>query len=759
MTKRIFALVMVMAMVVCAFAACSGDTDTQSGATADQAGTSSTVEQKPAVYQEIDLADVVEHKDYTSVYETIGSKVTIDMVEEDADTGLAYATVDGVKYELGMDFLSGAMVYNTSVPAGSTEYTTEEDVFNEWWKLYIQRWNYLAAEIPLYSNQYFDLYNAKIQNFVTTPYWGPADAIIASKVKDGAENSVILGSATDLSGAFRNSSWGKSNPGSSDLDVENLTTGYSTVQTNSEGAFVWNMQALAEEPTSVVNEDGTLTYTIKIKEGLVFSDGSAITAKNYLAGIVANSTPVSVVAGGTGASGLYNVGYDEFMAYDGTNDGEDVEGVTASKYFSGIKLVDDYTFTVTFLADYANYYYKMTYAGYSPVPMALYLGDAELVVAEDGSVGISDNFYAKAEVDGAETYTTAATIIENLKWNSDLPWSGPYVVKNYDESTLIATLERNPNYPGDDARGTASIDTITYIKVETETQMDKFTQGEVDVIAGITGAAETEAALKVVNDNPEKYAETHYDRAGYGKIGFRGDLGPTNFVEVRQAIMYTINRPDFAQTFTGGYGSVVHGPYYTGYSAYKAVEDEINLNQYTYSADSAIAVLEEAGWIYDENGNQFDKGTDAVRYKKLEGYEKSAQNLQYATVDGKYKTVKINGEYYMPLAINWYGTQPNDVTDQLITAWQTNPTATTDIGAYITYTSCDFNSGLYGEYLQMSEYGWDGVAKLCAINFATGFTSAAYDYYFYWTIDPDLYDAYSGYYIMDEADFMENYAE
>lgn len=749
MTKRILALVLACVLSVFAFAACDNDGET----TSNTSGNESTNEQPKATYQEIDLADVVEHKDFTSVYEMIGSKVTIDMVEEDEDTGLAYVTVDGVKYELGMDFLSGAMVYNSP----------DEDTFNQWWKLYIQRWNYLVPEVPLYSNQYFDLYNAKIEGLVTTPYWGAADAIIAATVKEGADNSVILGSATELSGAFRNSSWGKSSPGSSDLDIENLTSGYATVQTDKSGNMIWNMQALAEEPVKTLNEDGTLTYTIKIKEDLVFSDGSAINAKNYIAGILANSTLVGQAAGGSGASGQLNVGYEEFKAYDGTNDGATVgegdEAVTASKYFSGIKLVDDYTFSVTFLKDYANYYYVMQYAAYSPSPMALYLGSNDIIVAEDGSCGLSDDFYKKVEKDGTETYAMVETIKANLKWDSKLPYSGPYVVKNYDEAALIATLELNPNYPGDDARGKASIKTITYIKTETETQMDKFLNGEVDIIAGITGAAETEAALKSVTENPDKYAETHYDRAGYGKLAFRADLGPAAFLEVRQAVMYTINRPEFAQAFTGGYGTVVHGPYYEGYSAFQAVKDDINLNQYTYSKDSAIDVLVEGGWIYDENGNQFDAGVDAVRYKKLSGYELSKQNLQYATVDGKYKTVKINGEYYMPLAINWYGTQPNDVTDLLITAWQNNATATTDIGAYIQYISCDFTSGLYAEYLQSEADGWDGVAKCAAINFATGFTSTIYDFYFNWTIDPDLFDIYSNDYLMDEADFYENYSK
>ena len=739
MNKRILSLTLVLVMVLALFAGCNNQTTDPTDPT-NGGSVSGDV-----VYQDIDLADAVEHADYTSVYDMIGANVTIDMVTEDPDTGLATVEYEGKTYELGMDFLSMAMVYNTT-PVG--DYATADDVYNEWCKLYLQRWNYLVPEVPLYSNQYFDLYNAKIENFVTGPFWAPADAIVGASIKEGEANSVILGSSTDLSGAFRSSSWGKSSPGSSDLDIENLTSGHATVQTDMNGIMIWNMTALAEEPTSVINEDGTLTYTMKIKNDLVFSDGSAITAKNYVASILANSTEVAVAAGGTGVSGMNFKGYDEFKAYTGEGD---------KVYFEGVQLLDDYTFAITIIADYANYYYAMSYAGYSPVPLALYLGENEIVVNENNQCGLSDGFYEKVQKDGVDTYVMADVINTNLAWDSDLPYSGPYYVSNYDASSLTATLTLNPNYPGDDARGVPSIETITYVKMVEETQNDQFKAGQIDVLAGITGGDQTKAALALVEESPDKYAETHYDRAGYGKLAFRCDLGPAAMTEVRQAILYTINRPEFAQTFTGGYGTVVHGPYYASFGAYQAVADEINLNQYAYSSDSAVAVLEEAGWVYNEKGEEFVPGTDAVRYKKLSGYELSKQNLQYATIDGAYKTVKIDGEYYMPLAINWYGTQPNTVTDQLITAWQTNPNATTEIGMYIGYTSADFNTGLYGEYLQIEAYGWDGVAKCAAINFATGYTSTIYDQAYYWTINPEYYADYSNNYLMDEADFWENY--
>ena len=229
------------------------------------------------------------------------------------------------------------------------------------------------------------------------------------------------------------------------------------------------------------------------------------------------------------------------------------------------------------------------------------------------------------------------------------------------------------------------------------------------------------------------------------------------FASVRQAIMYTIDRNDFASTFTGGYGSVVHGPYYTGYSAYKAVKDDIILNNYTYSVDRAVAALVEGGWIYNENGQEFKAGKDTVRYKKLSGYELTKDNLGFKTTDSKYATVKIDGNYYMPLAINYFGTQPNSVTDQLISVWSDNKTMQSAIGMYIVYTSTEFGPGLYGEYQRSTEDGYDGTPKLNAINFATGFNSAAYDYSFNWSISPDYFDYYSAAYFRDEADFFANY--
>ena len=75
--------------------------------------------------------------------------------------------------KLGMDYLSMAMVYDA---------TTNEE-YLEWWTAYIQRWNELMPEIPLYCNFYYDIYNAKIKDYYTSPYWGTADAVLYCSIK------------------------------------------------------------------------------------------------------------------------------------------------------------------------------------------------------------------------------------------------------------------------------------------------------------------------------------------------------------------------------------------------------------------------------------------------------------------------------------------------------------------------------------------------------------------------------------------------
>lgn len=677
--------------------------------------------------------------DYTSLYSQFGKDTTIADVTEDEETGLCYIEKDGVEYELGLDFLSMAMVYNTQVVDG---WDTEDDVYATWWRYYMQRWNYLMPEIPLYANEYYDLYNAQIKGtdeHPTNPYWSPAAALI-DWTSEKEDNSIIMGNTTDLSGKFRYATFGGTNPGAADLDVQNLSTGLETVATTKEGGFEWN-PTVVKSHEETMNEDGTRTYTVTIYDDLKLSDGTPVTVKNYVVFPMVFSSPVAVAAAGKDHQfGMTLEGFKTFNTYDGT------EG-SGTKELAGLRMIDDYTYSITVSADYANYFYAISYAGLSAYDVSLWIGDAD--VKDDGNgVYFTDDFYAKE----GDKYVMADHIV-TASQNTDTtyPYSGPYVVKSYDSADKSAVLELNPNFKGNYEGVKPTIAKVVYKKIVSSTQLEDLKAGTLDVIAGITGGDETNEALALADGSDGKYVYTHYSRAGYGKLGFRADYGPAQFTEVRQAIAYCMDRAKFAKDFTGGYGGVVDGPYYSGSWMYKAAVDQgMILNAYATSVDSAIEVLTEGGWVYDAEGNDYVEG---VRYKKIPGDIATENDINYKSKDGAYVTTKVGDDYYMPLVLNWYGTSDNPFTDQLMTGFASNDNVIA-AGFNVQYTIGDF-SPMLDELYQAAVYGYySGSPMYSVFNFATGFTSAAYDYSYQMTIDPAMYDDYSAYYIKDQADIF-----
>jgi len=758
--KKLVALFLAMILVIGA-AACTGTNNNSSAAptesskaaeastaeasTPAESSAEETPEVEPIWSNEFDVMTLGNYEygtDYVSLYEQFGKGITIADVIEDPDTGFAYITDDkGELRELGLDFLTMAMVYNDE-PAG--DYATADDVYAAWWRLYITRWNALLPEIPLYSNEYYDLYNAQIkgvEEHPTNPFWSPVNALI-DWTSEKPENDIILGNSTELSGQFRSPSFGKSSPGASDNDIGSLTTELSTVVTTKEGGYAWNDTVVKSHEESE-DEEGNKTFKIEIYDDLFFSDGSPVTAKDYVAGTLASLSPVWTQAAGRETNGLTIVGWkDAYQKYAGP-------GTEGTKELAGLRLYDDYNFSVTISSDYIPYFYDISYAGFSAVYAAQWIGDAQIMDDGNGCY-LSDDFYAK---DGdnfvmAQHIKDTATLTTEEAYAA-YPWSGPYAVQSFDTTDSTAVLVRNEYYKGNYEGAKPSIDRITYKRVVSATQLEDFKAGGLDVIAAITGGAETDEALKLADGSNGAYVYTHYSRAGYGKLGFRADYGPAQFQSVRQAIAYCMDRAQFAKDFTGGYGGVVDGPYYTGSWMYKAAMDQgMLLNSYATSSDSAIEVLEADGWIYGADGKEYTSG---VRYKMIPGDIINENDKNYQSVDGEYKTVEIDGNYYMPLVINWYGTADNPFTDLLQTGFKENANVEA-CGMKVYNTIGDF-APMLDELYQQAAYGYyAGTPMYCAFNFATGFNSAAYDYAFNMTIDPGMYDDHSVYYIKDYAD-------
>ncbi len=573
-----------------------------------------------------------------------------------------------------------------------------------------------------------------------------------------SKNKVVLGNVTDLSGEFRWPSFTGGNPGAADLDINTLTSGYSTMETNRSGDYVWN-KTVVKEHTEVEDENGNYVITIEINPGLKFSDGTELKAVNYVAYVLAFSTKILKAAGSTGMAGQTYVGYSAFNAYIG----EDVAVEGATKEFAGVRLLGDYKFSLTVdaAAGYYPYYYAYTYGAVSPYDLKLVLGDNVEIKDDGNGCYLSETWYAKTAESTAEApkFERTARFAAAREDISTYPFSGPYVIKSFDKSTKEAVLEINPNYAGNFEGQKPSIKTVVYRKIVSETQLSLFKSGEIDILAGISGGEDTNEALDLVEKNKDKFAYVSYQRAGYGKVQFECDFGPTMFASVRKAICYVLDTNEFASVYTGGYGTVVYAPYSPDFTAWKVNKDllESKLVDYSYSVANAKKALEDDGWVYNSKGEAYvegQSGVDSVRYKKLTKEEAEAcdgANKTYESVantDGiTYKTVEVNGEYYMPLVINWLGTLPNPVTDQLVTKL-VGTEDVKSVGMVVRSVTTENFSELLNSINRAGDYTEPVYGMY---NLATGWTSAIYDYAYNWSLDP-MYFPYSANKLFDEYD-------
>lgn len=515
---------------------------------------------------------------------------------------------------------------------------------------------------------------------------------------DKASGQFIIGNITEMSGDWE-TIWTNN---AADKDVLDLISGYGVVAQTRAGEFVWDMTTL-KDVQEVENADGSKTFTFTLNENLKWNDGEKVTAKDYVwiylflgnKGL-ANAFELS------GNGGVDFVGQEEF-------------NTDAVKYFSGLRLLGEYQFSATVKADSLPYYYDKLMVSFNPYPMHVWLPE-DVTVVDNGN-GI--------EWGTEVTYEKIKDTVEAARWDStDRVSCGAYNLKSFDESSRQAILEANPDYLGNFEGQKPSIQKIIYVKVIEETQMDMLKTGQVDILTGITGGAEVNAALDLVEEGG--FAESHYERNGYGKVDFFCDFGPTQFVEVRHAIAYLLDREEFANTFCGGYGAVVHGPYGFAMWMYQESKDELNstLETYAYNVNKAIETLVAGGWTLNEKGEAYTSG---IRYKKVTAEE--AENC--STI-----VTLADGTLLMPLIIEWLSSENNSVSDLLVTMLAKNST-TEQAGVKINQTVVSFDELLNYMYRDASQGDKYGVPTYHMTNLATGFY-AYYDQSYAWTRDPEL---------------------
>ena len=505
---------------------------------------------------------------------------------------------------------------------------------------------------------------------------------------------MVIGSINQVINEFYDTGFSTSETNYNMYDL--IHGGYDTVVFSKEGEFQYNDTVVASHEETE-NEDGTKTYTVTINDGLVWSDGTPITAKDYVfAVLLENSDEMAGVDGYPCNGGYSYVGYDEWL--DGSADA-----------FAGVHLVDDMTFSLTVKAEELPYHYDITYATLRPRPLHVIAPECDVEDTENGAT-ITGDFTTELL---QETINNVET---GYRYNPKVT-CGPYLFDNFDEASQQATLKANPEFVGDYRGVKPSIETLVIKTVSSDTMMNELESGSVDLLYSCSGGDTINAGLDLVEEG--KAADTTYMRNGYGKIQFDCSVFPTDSQNVRQAIAYCLDRNEFARQYTGGYGSVVHSFYGLAQWEYQDSVEWINenLNTYEMNVEEAKKLLEEDGWNLNADGTPY-----------------SGTGTRYKDVDGELK----------PLVITWCNSEGNPVSELLATML---PETMAEAGMELQATTTDFAT-LQNGILHAGDTMYN------MYNLATGFATANSPWYYFssdeawmgnyntnWIADEELNDA------------------
>lgn len=508
--------------------------------------------------------------------------------------------------------------------------------------------------------------------------------ILAKVPKTEPKGQIIVGDGSEPDDSMING-WTNNTPNHNAKVLMHL--GYNTFELDRTNEPVANSVVL-KNYTRTENADGSVTYEEEIYDNLKWSDGTPITAQDYIFSIMIGSSKAMGELGSDIDLGATYNGYDAFTQ----GDGNDVA-------FKGLRLLSNTKFSVTISKDELPNYYEIALgATVGPVPMKAYLPEHKLVDSEEGV-----KFDKPVTV--ADLEKTVMDPVNGYRFNPQ-PVAGPYLFKGFDKDNKAITLERNPEFLGTFDGWLPQIKTIIIKGISRATRFDELEKGTVDILSPVNGKDIDEGKAKVEASN-DKLTYKTFDRNGFGYLTFHTDVGPTQFAEVRQAIAHSLDRDEFIRNFSGGYGFVVNGYYGAAQWEYKENKDEIDskLNKYPFDLNKAKELLIAGGWTLNASGADFVEGTDEVRYKKLE--------------DGN----------LMPLIIRWAKTENNPVSDLLTAALPEN---VAKIGMKIEDTAMTFPKLIENLYASPSDKTKRDAYHL--YNLALGFA----DVNTYWrTFNPD----------------------
>lgn len=395
----------------------------------------------------------------------------------------------------------------------------------------------------------------------------------------------------------------------------------SMIKVKGDGTYENN---LAEE---IEISDDNKTYTFHIRDDANYSDGTPVTANDY----------------------LFTMKLYMDASYDGQSDPLSWNVVGAEEYnkgtaaeISGIKVIDDKTVEVT-VSDY----------------------DAMTQINLGSVAPLSEAYYGKDYKQGD---------LESVKALNTKPMgAGPYVLTKYAAGQEV-DLQANENYYGEGP----NVPNIIF-KVTTDlTNISTLQNGETDL-----------DNITVTEDNVEELQSVGFldvnilKNNGYGYVAMNNENPLFSDVKVRQALTYGLNRGEVVEAAYGPYAEVINIPQSDVSWAYTSE----NIDAYDYDLEKAKALLDEAGWVEgadgvrEKDGKKFEINfsatsdnpvVDALIPIMTENYEELGVKLITETLDfNAIMEKKDRGDYDMFFAA-WGLTPDPDSTVYITDGAQNN---------------------------------------------------------------------------------------
>ena len=524
-------------------------------------------------------------------------------------------------------------------------------------------------------------------------------------------SKITVGSVTKVAGQFSTDMFGNN---TSDIDIRALLHGYSTVAYTDDASYTLD-ETVAQVDVATEDDFGNKVYVFHVNDGLTYNDGTPITAKDYAFSVLLQSAPQMAELGAS-TSGYWHIqGYDQYAS------GE-------RNYLSGVRLLDDMTFSLTIRANALPYYYELTYVNVTPYPISVIAPGC--TVEDDG-----DGAYIDGEFTAAVLEKTMLDP-ETGYCSHPMVTSGPYQLESYNGETGEVVLKANTRYVGNYAGQRPLIETVVLRETTNAQALAELADGTLDIVNKISDSQVIAEGVAQLSQGTLQ--ASNYLRSGLGFLALACEQGPTSQENIRKAISYCLDQDAFVTAFTGTYGQPVYSWYGLGQwmaSEYVSTAGE-DLNTYEMNLDTATTLVERAGYVYNAEGDAFREGEDTVRYRLLRG---TALNEYNALEDPVVEAVQVGNKNLLPLEIKFARVENNRMCDLVVEQLVPNLEA---IGFKVEVVDLSFEDMLAQYYREVPRecnmfalatnfthvfdpiYTWDGEAQYQGYLNTTGIDSA-----------------------------------